>query len=240
MTLGLSEGRSRRRRQGRNWWITIRWLFVLGLLGGAGAYSYNIGGELASQEARVLEARIGELSDENGRLQSELEGVQRAVREATVRANRLEAEVPSEQEKQLLGSIRDRLSNGVNPDRLAFVLGAVSDAPECFGEPVTRRFIVRTELSGGGNDTVSFAEQTILVTARGEISHNEDGQPQGWFDTAEAVTARFRHIDGSETVTTGVLPLTHSVVVGDVEHRFALRAGARAFMEVTADTCRFP
>lgn len=240
MTLGLSEGRGRRQRRRRSWWVTIRWLFVLGIIGGAGAYSYNIGGEIAVQEVRVLEARIGELSDENRRLQSRLDGSGRAIREATARASQLEAEVPNEQELQLLGSIRERLSSGVDPDRMAFVLGAVSNTPECFGEPATRRFIVRTELSGSGNDTVSFADQTVLVTASGEASVSESGQFQAWFDPAQPITVRFRNIDGSGTEASGVLPLTHSIVVGDVEHRFALKAGARAFIEVTADACRYP
>ncbi len=240
MTLGLSEARGRRHRRKRAWWLTIRWLFILGIIGGAGAYSYNLGGELALQEVRVLEARIGELSDENGRLQSRLDGVGQAIRDATARANQLESEVPNEQENALLDTIRKRLSDGVNPDRLAFVLGAVSNTPECFGEPATRRFIVRTELTGDGNDTVSFANQTILVTARGETSQSEAGELQSWFDPAQAITARFQHIDGSETVAEGVLPLTHSVVVGDVEYRFAMKAGQRSFIDVTAESCSYP
>ena len=240
MTLGLSEARGRRHRRRRAWWLTVRWLFVLAIIGGAGAYSYNLGGELALQEVRVLEARIGELSDENGRLQSRLDGVGQAIRDATTRANQLESEVPSDEEKALLGTIRDRISDGVNHDRLAFVLGAVSNTPECFGEPTTRRFIVRTELSTEGNDTVSFANQTILVTARGETSRSENGQVQSWFDPSQPVSVRFQHIDGAETKTEGVLPLTHSVVVGDVEYRFALKVGQRSFVEVTADSCRYP
>ncbi len=240
MTLGLSETRGRRQRRRRAWWAALRWLFVLAVIGSAGAYSYNLGGELALQEVRVLEARIGELTDEKSQLQSRLDGVRRAIREATARANELEAEVPSDQEKQLLGTIRNRLSDGVDPERLAFVLDAVSNTPECFGEPTTRRFIVRTELSGTGNDTVSFADQTILVTAKGESSLNEAGQLQSWFDPAQPVAAIFRHIDGTETKAEGVLPMTHSVVVGDVEYRFALKAGQRSFLEVTADSCRYP
>ena len=90
--------------------------------------------------------------------------------------------MPSDEEKVLLGTIRERISDGVNPDRLAFVLGAVNNTPECFGEPATRRFIVRTELSTEGNDTVSFADQTILITARGETSRSDTGQVQSWFD----------------------------------------------------------
>ena len=240
MTLGLSEGRNRRQRRRRSWWTTIRWLIVFAIVGGAGTYSYNLGGELALQEVRVLEARLGELSGENGRLQSRLDGAGKVIREATARVSRLEGEVPNEREQQLLSTIRERLSGGVDPDRLAFVLGAVSNTPECFGEPKTRRFIVGTELSGGGNDTVSFSEESVLVTASGEMSRSDADELQAWFDPAQPIVARFRNIDGTETVATGVLPLTHSVVIGDVEHRFALKSGARAFVEVTSHACRYP
>ena len=53
---------------------------------------------------------------------------------------------------ELLKLARQRLEEGVEISRLSFVISAVERERDCRGEPVTRRFLVRTPLHRGGND----------------------------------------------------------------------------------------
>ena len=68
-----------------------------------------------------------------------------------------------------------------------------------------------------------------------------DGGPRATFDPAKPVVARFTHLGGRRTQVSGVLPLSHSVVIKDTEFRFAMRPDdRRGFGRVTSDRCTFP
>ena len=58
--------------------------------------------------------------------------------------------------------------------------------------------------------------------------------------TRAALTLRFIEIGGRATEATGTLPLQHSMVIGDREYRFAIRASNRSFVEVSSDVCAYP
>src|SRR5690606_40780231 len=82
----------------------------------------------------------------------------------------------------LLKQAKQRLEEGVELSRLSFVISAVERERDCRGEPVTRRFLVRTPLHRGGNDAASFADGLFTVTASGPTAVNADGNPEAWFD----------------------------------------------------------
>ena len=59
---------------------------------------------------------------------------------------------------------------------------AARNERECVEAPATRRFVVQTPIYDGPNDSVSFAENTITVTAQGRSATDEAGNPEAWFD----------------------------------------------------------
>ena len=143
-------------------------------------------------------------------------------------------------EAKILAAARQRIASGISIERLASVVGLARDDIAC--EPLgnTKRFIVNNEIQSGANGSVSFANGAVTITASGEAARNAGGQPVGWFDPGKPVTATFSHLGGETFRAEGLLPLHHSVAVGDREFRFSLVAGARAFIQVTGEVCPYP
>ena len=140
----------------------------------------------------------------------------------------------------MLRVIQERMANGVSRKRLAEVIALAQDRDICEPLPDTRRFVVQNPVYAGANDTVSFAENAIVVTATGESQVNAGGRPEAWFDPAKPVTVFFTRPGGETTSTAGVLPLHHAVVVADREYRFSIIAGNRSFAEITGHSCVYP
>ncbi|WP_372000271.1 hypothetical protein P7L74_17170 [Tistrella mobilis] len=242
MSLGLNASRRREKRRRRM--MMLKWLAGLAIIAGAGAYAYRTGAMLAEGEVRRLEqsvaelnVRLSELGAENARLREARES---ALIEVEQWRQRYQKDVPTGQLAEILTRVQSRMADGVKPERLNFVIGAVSNERRCEGGPVTKRFILPTPLSTGSNDAVTFADGLITVTGRGETSVNDKGDREAWFDPSQPVTLRFIEIGGRATEATGTLPLQHSMVIGDREYRFAIRASNRSFVEVSSDVCAYP
>jgi len=244
MSLGLSESRNRRRRQGRLLLTLLRWLFFAAVALAAGYYAYDFGTELAREDVRVLETQMARAGAENAQLSTDITGLETALREerglVAQWRDRYQAEVPSPEDAILLKSIQERLAQGVSRERLAQVIALAQDRESCEPLADTRRFVVQNPVYAGANDTVSYAENAIIVTATGESEVNAAGQPEAWFDPAKPVTVFFTRPGGETTSTVGVLPLHHAVVVDDLEYRFSIVAGSRSFAEVTGQSCVYP
>ena len=244
MSLGLSESRNRRRRQGRIAIAVMRWLFVVAVALGAGYYAYDRGNELAREEVRVLENQLAQAAAEIAQLRTDITGLETALREERALVaqwrDRYETEVPSAEDAVLLRSIQERLDKGVSRDRLAEVIQLAQDRDNCEPLPDTRRFVVQNPVYSGANDSVSFADNAIIVTAIGESQVNNAGRPEAWFDPAKPVTVFFTRPGGETTSTVGILPLHHAVVVDDREFRFSVVAGNRSFAEITGQRCVYP
>jgi hypothetical protein len=243
MTLGLSDY-SRRRRSGRSWGVLLKWAFVFIVIGGAGLYSYEIGGALATQEVKLREQEIARIAGENAALRMDLAGLEETVRQretelAEWRA-RYARNVPAEDISALLTLIDQRLESGMPIERLETVIGAAHVDPPCDNQPVTKRFVLNTPQFTTAADTITFADGAITVTGAGASSRNADGHVQAWFDAAQPVTLRFASLGGDNTEVRGTLPLHHSLVQGDAEYRFSAVAGERSFVEITADRCDYP
>ncbi|NNE84030.1 MAG: hypothetical protein HKN28_08680 [Alphaproteobacteria bacterium] len=244
MSLGLSESRNRRRRQGRMIIILLRWLFVIAVAIGAGYYAWDFGTELARKEVRVLQTELAQATAESTQLRTDITGLETALREerglVAQWRDRYEAEVPTAEDAALLRAIQDRVGNGVSRERLAEVIRLAQERDVCEPLPETRRFVVQNPVYSGANDTVSIADAAIIVTAIGESQINAGGRPEAWFDPAKPVTVYFTRPGGETTSTVGVLPLHHAVVVGDREFRFSIIAGNRSFAEIAGRTCVYP
>jgi hypothetical protein len=223
----------------------IRWLFGIGAIIGAGMAAYQTGASLAEREVNELtltvaklDERIQTLERENTELQAgQILGARR-LKDADLAYRR---DVPSGEVAVLLGRIQEKLAAGVEQDRLTFLIDSAGNPRKCDDKPVTKRFVVRTPISRGANDSVSFAKNAITVTALGESVRNQEGQVEAWFDPAQAVTLRLVQLGGKTTVRKGKLPIHTSVVVKDKEYLYSVVEGAqRGFVKITGDRCNYP
>lgn len=246
MSSGLRESRAFHRRQRRK--RLTKWLVLLAGLAGLGAFAYRTGSILAQREVVNLReqlarstATVAELRRQNALLQRSTESARRTAADLQARYAR---DVPTGTRKSLLDLTEKQLAAGVKPDRLRFLIGAAGAGQKCSGDPQTKRFLVKTPVAPNPSPSlasVGFADDSIIVTATGEVATGPDGKPQATFDSAKPVVAQFTHLGGQRTQVSGVLPLYHSVVIKDTEYRFAMRPDdRRGFMRVTSDRCTFP
>ena len=241
MSYGLydTERRYRKRLIGR----VLRFVLFIALLAGVGLFAYQLGIEdrrtqLDRQRDDLATARA-EIESLNQQAQAALLRSREAAQQLAALQQRYERDVPAPQMQQMLALVQERLSAGVPSERLAFVIREASVGRDC--EPAeTKRFLVRTPLTDGAASTVGFVNNTVTITGLGESALNAEGRPEAWFDPARPMTLTITRIDGKAEQKTDVLPMTQSVVIGAVEHRFAVTAGQRGFVQVTAERCRFP
>ncbi len=241
MSYGFSHQRDVRRR----WWRIVRWLFATVFFLFLGVTSYWTGSRLAvlevtrlQQEVDELSTGVTELGDQNAELQTQ---AAKAGENAAQWQARYKAEVPSGKSKELFALLKKQIEKGADPDRVAFLVKTAADKRSCDSETQTRRFLVRTPLYAGANDAVTFARNTITVTAQGALSSNAEGKAEAWFDPAKPITLSFVVPGGASSKASGALPLHHSVVRGDSEYRFSIVTAVRqGFVSVTAERCAFP
>ncbi|RMD61828.1 MAG: hypothetical protein D6826_08935, partial [Alphaproteobacteria bacterium] len=190
MSLGLHDTRLRRRRQFR--WMIVKWLIALGAILGAGVFAYESGSTLAQREIAALRteidslrAKVESLQRENTDLRADAILTERRLQEAEARYAK---DVPRGRMAALLDQLKEKLAAGVTLERLEFLIAAADNPRTCSAEPATKRFIVQTPLTTGGNDSVSFADKRITITASGEPTVNAEGNREAWFDPAKPVT----------------------------------------------------
>ena len=243
MSLGLYEGRNRRRRQ--FWWSVAKWCLAIAFILAAGVYSYYGGRDLAQREVVRLESDIESLRAEIAAFDEQRADLQDQIRLAVTRAKEWESQykrdVPTGEMRAILKLIEEKLQRGdVSAERLAFLVKSAAEPRDCEEDPETKRFIVRTNLQAGANDSVSFDSKTVTVTAVGEAAVNSNGQTEAWFDADKPLTVTFTRVGGEKSEATGPLPLHHSMVGGGKEYRFTVTPGQRGFVNVTAAVCAYP
>jgi hypothetical protein len=223
----------------------FRLLAYAAVVGAISYWAYNMGGERFANRNRALEQQMTVLEDENRRLRDETDAAvaarAAAVDRASVFQRRYEQEVPQGQVHEIMGQVKQRLEEGVDPERITFVVSAVQNETRCAPEVTSRRFIVQTQVAEGANGSVSFANRAITVTGKGESAVDSSGNVAGWFDRAKPVSLNFAVPGGDSTAVKGLLPLHHAVVLGDKAHRFTVtEADARGFVMVSEQVCDYP
>ncbi len=242
MSLGLHDTHARRRRRARR--SFVRWLLGLGAIVAVGMIAYELGSSLTERELEELGQRLAELSgrveeleQQNTGLQADLILKDRRLKDSVLRYER---DVASGTLVALMERIREKLEAGVDEDRLGFLIDSAGNLRSCDNKPVTKRFMVRTPISRGVNDSVSFANNRITITALGESALNAEGKVEAWFDPARAIALRLTQIGGKTTIEKGKLPLHASVIVKNKEYKYSVVAGQqRGFVEITGDRCDY-
>ena len=243
--LGFHEDRIRGRRRTRVMLSIFKWGLLLSVLGAIGYYGYEAGMRLGERDAIILRQQLGEVTERLQGLERDKAQLQRDLATTTGQSEELrrryESDVPTGAISEFLRLARAKLGAGVKPERIAAVLGAVENTRACDDKPVSKRFVVRVPGQRPANDSASFADRAITLSASGAASVDGEGRPLGWFDIAKPVTITFTRIGGAETTASGMLPVHHSVVLNDMEHRFIVTNGdARGFVSVSSDSCKYP
>lgn len=241
MSYGLYDYDRRRRR--RVWVGVLKLLFGLGLLAGLATFSYLVGVEQLKEREIALMEEIGTLTAAKNQAERRAAQLQQIAQTAEIRAGelqvRLEREVPSGELASLHELLSQKLAEGVDAKRLAFIISQTGTTRSCT-RPETKRFVLPTPIYRGANTSVSFADGAVTVSGLGVSARSAAG-PEAWFDPRQPITVRFTRADGTFTETSGMLPLQHSVVVGNREYRFTVsESSARSFVDVSGDTCPFP
>ena len=214
MSLGLRDSRDRRRRKFRR--AVFKWVLALALIVSAGVFAYETGSRLAERETIRLKEQIAELSktieesrQDDSALKAAAEAAEQGQREWQ---QRYEKDVPSGADKQLYDLARQKLADGVDLERLEFVIRATRNERLCAEGLATRRFIVPTPLYKGANDSVGFAKATITVTAKGQSSRDSSGNPLARFDPA-VVLRKLTKIRSKSLLSRTLVVLQFSITV---------------------------
>lgn len=242
MSLGLRESRQRRAQKRRR--VLFKWLLIVLLIGGAGFFAYASGGDLAKRHIQRLEKNIARqnkelavMAEQQRDLRVELADREKEVEGWRVRYAR---DVPQGALKTVIESAQERLNEGIAPERLLFLIGSASQAQTCAPSPESKRFFVSTPLFGGANDSVSFADGGLLITASGQSVLNAEGKPESWFDPAHPIKAVFTLPGGKAEFVEGKLPLHKSILISGNEYRFSLVSSGRGFVRIAGVRCDYP
>lgn len=241
MTYGFYDSERRHRR--RALWRIVKFLLVSVAICGGGLFAYQLGVEHARTAEARLDRRVGELADTEAKLRETITGLESALQQERSKASgleeRLARDVPSGDAKALVEQLADRIKAGVEPKRLAQVIAATQNQRNC-QEPQSKRFIVQTPIRRGDASAVTFASDTITISANGAPAKGATG-PEAWFDPGQPIVIRISGLGAPPVDVTGVLPISHSQVVKDAEYRFVFGpAQTRGFVQVTAERCAFP
>ena len=234
-----SGSRSKRREKERRRTI----IFVIFLVFCLCALTYWWGGERVRTGEAAYQQQAIQLKDERAGLEQTITGLRSDVQSTAVRYQQLEAkykdEVPQGEFKQLTDLVKKQLDAGIKAERLAFVIDSARPPKNCT-EPALKRFVVKTPVYSGPQGAVSFGNGVVTVAGEGTASINNTGQAEAWYDPGKPVKVTFTEIGGKQTVKESLLPIQHSLVVGNKEYRFTVAAGERSFMSVTSDSCDYP
>ena len=217
-------------------------LVVLGILALAFMLGFWIGKQNAGQQERSLQKQVDDLLNQREALQDEVTELRAHAQTADTRYEQLqetyEEILPEGPLRDLTALLKQQLDEGRSPDRLEFLIRSARPPRNC-SEPETKRFVVNSPAYDGPESVISLAEGALKVSGSGQSAVNAEGLPEAWYDPSKKVTISFV-AEGVKKSKSGVLPLRHSLVVGDREYRITVASGAQSFAKVTFDSCDYP
>lgn len=215
---------------------TLAIIFIAMLLG------FWLGKQYGAERSITLQDEVKALTEERDSLQTNVMELSATAQTANKRYEQLQEEVasiiPEGPMQDLVTLVRDQLKQGMDPERLSFVVRSARPPTGCV-DPDSKRFVVSTPAYKGPKSVALIADGVVEVFGTGASARNQKGLPEAWYDPAKRVAISFK--SGTKTETKkGVLPLRYSVVADNREYRFTIEAGARSFAKVTFDSCAYP
>lgn len=220
----------------------VNFIVVLAFLFGSGAVGFWLGQQGSSQQVSSLQQRLEEAEMQKSETEAVLMELRTEAQTATLKYEQLQSDVEQQVPEAMQGLVdlvRKQLEEGMDPDRLSFVIRSARPPRNC-SEPETRRFVISTPAYQGSESSVEITEAGIQVSGKGVSVNNKDGKPEAWYDPAKQVSISFKLNGAEEKLKTGVMPIRHSLVSGAREYRFSVEEAARSFAKVTFDSCDYP
>ena len=237
-------GETRRSRRRQALLGTARLVGVALAIAGGALASYQIGRSQSGIERARFESDLSALQELNRLLSERAASAEQRAEAAITRAARLQrsydADVPQGQTRELLDLVQQRLKDGVPAARLEFLLREARVERKCDPPSETKRLLVHTSVTPTPAATAGFAENQITVTVEGAPQRKPDGRTDPIFDPQQPVTLHLLRIGRDVAKAEGRLPLSHSLVLGDREFRFTVKAADKGQAELIAQVCDFP
>ncbi len=218
---------------------TITMVIVIAL---SACVGFWMGKQFGVEHNSSLERQVENLTKERNLLQTNVTELRAEAQTANTRYEQIKAEynsvMPEGPMQDLTSLVRQQIDQGMEPDRLAFVIKSARPPTGCT-DPETKRFIVSTPNYTGPDSSVSVAEGSIIIKAKGTSATSKTGQAEAWFDPAQNVEVTFTSGGKAETKKAN-FPIRHSVVADGREYRFTIEEGAKSFARVVFDSCAYP
>ena len=237
-------GETRRSRRRQALLGTARLVAVALAIAGGALASYQIGRSQSGIERPRFESDLSALQELNRLLSERAASAEQRAEAAITRAAKLQrsydADVPQGQTRELLDLLQQRLKDGMPAVRLEFLLREARVERKCDPPSETKRLLVHTSVTPTPAATAGFAKNQITVSVEGAPQRKPDGRTDPIFDPQQPVTLHLLRIGRDVAKAEGRLPLSHSLVLGDREFRFTVKAADKGQAELIAQVCDFP
>ena len=236
----LRTHRDRYRQKSREQFF--RFLLLIGFLAGIFIAGYQIGGKKSENTIKNLKIKVTELNTGQDTIQQEIIDLRAKNQTLTLQNkdinDRYQKDIPKGDLGLLSALVQEQLEKGINVERLAFVIRQAQPPQNCTN-PEKKRFVLSTPIYKGPDSSVSFANGAVTITGTGKTTVTESGQKEAWFDSGKPVSIKFTKLGGKNDLKESLLPIHHTIIIGDREHRFTVAKGPRSFVTVTADSCDY-
>lgn len=207
------------------------------------AMGFWLGQQGSRHNTTFLTAEVEKLEKERDTMQESITGLRAETQTAVARYDQLqktyEEVLPEGPLRDLTQMLKVQLDEGRDPDRLAFLIRSARPPKNCT-EPETKRFVASTPNSSGPASEISIADGQLIIRGSGVSAMNASGSAEAWYDPSQKISLQFTGADGVKEEKAGVMPMNHSIVVGNREYRLTVTEGARSFVKVTFDSCDYP
>lgn len=231
--MAFVSSRSRERARRRNVVIlrVARWVAVIIACAAIGYSSYQGGLALADLKVVSLRKDLEEVTRERDNARAARDNIQTVLNRANEQSaglqTRYDTDVPKGPHAAILQLTRERIGEGINPERIMDALRAVRAVVACEGRLSTKRFAVRPGAQPVADDTVTFMDGliTLYVTPAPD-------------DAARSITAHFTRVGGAPVNVSGPSPLRTTLTVDNAELRFTVaNSDLRGFVTAALNAC---
>lgn len=201
-----------------------------------------LGKQYGAEHLITLKDEVQTLEKERNTLQEQVTELSATAQTANKRYEQLQQEVesilPAGPMQDLVTLVREQLKQGMDAERLSFVIRSARPPTGCT-EPQSKRFVINTPAYSGPESLSSVADGSIKIGGNGQSARNAKNQPEAWYDPSKPVEIFFIS-DNKKEVKKGVLPIRYSTISAGREYRFTIEAGARSFAKIVYDSCAYP